>query len=95
MKVLLLLAVLSLAPFAILMLTSFVKISVVLNLVRSAIGVADVPPAFVTTGLAVLLSIHVMTPTGEAVWRELAPLVEREAPREWLSPETAMGVLAR
>lgn len=93
MKVLLLLAALSLAPFAVLMVTSFVKISVVLSLVKSAIGVPDVPPAFVTTGLAVLLSIHVMTPTGEAVWREMGPLLERDAPGEWLSPKTADTLL--
>jgi len=89
MKVVLLLAALSIAPFAVLMVTSFVKISVVLSLVKSAIGVPDVPPAFVATGLAALLSIHVMAPTGDAVWRELAPLVERSAPGDWLSPATA------
>jgi len=94
MKVLLLLGALSIAPFAILMITSFVKIATVLALVRSAIGVPDVPPAFVATGLAVLLSIFVMAPTGEAVWREVSPAIERDATGDWLSPKTADALLS-
>ena len=93
MKVLLLLGALSIAPFAVLMVTSFVKIATVLALVRTAIGVPDVPPAFVATGLAVLLSIFVMAPTGEAVWREVSPAIEREASGDWLSPRTADALL--
>jgi type III secretion protein R len=92
-KVLLLLAALSVAPFAVLMVTSFVKISVVLSLVRSAIGVPDVPPAFVVTGLAVLLSVFVMAPTGEAVWRELRPAIARDTGQDWLSPRTADALI--
>ena len=58
------LAALSLAPFVLMMLTSFVKISVVLSILRNAIGTQQVPPSTVITGLAFILSIFVMAPIG-------------------------------
>ena len=59
-------AALSLIPFALLMVTSFVRISVVLSILRSAIGTPSVPPTQVLTGLALVLTIAVMAPTGAA-----------------------------
>ena len=49
-------AALSLIPFALLMVTSFVRISVVLSILRSAIGTPSVPPTQVLTGLALVLT---------------------------------------
>lgn len=60
------LGALSLLPFAAMMLTSFVKIAVVLSIARSALGAQQLPPNTVITGLAVILSIQVMAPTVEA-----------------------------
>lgn len=57
-----LLAVLSLAPFAMLMLTSFSKMAVVFSLMRTAMGAQQAPPSIVLTGLAVVLSGYVMAP---------------------------------
>lgn len=62
------LAVLSLLPFAALTLTSFVKIAVVLGIARSALGTQQLPPTPVLTGLAVILSAHVMAPVATAAW---------------------------
>lgn len=64
-----LLAVLTLAPFALIMLTSFSKMAVVLSLLRSALGSQQAPPAMVMTGLAVVLSAHVMTPVFQQSFR--------------------------
>ncbi len=58
----LLLGALSLAPFLLIMLTSFVKITVVLSILRNALGVQSVPPNPVITGLALILSLFVMAP---------------------------------
>jgi type III secretion protein R len=58
----LVLGALSLAPFFLIMLTSFVKITVVLSLLRNALGVQSVPPNPVITGLALILSVFVMAP---------------------------------
>lgn len=53
---------LSLAPFLAMMVSSFVKISCVLNLVRNALGVQQVPPNLVLNGIALVLSIYIMAP---------------------------------
>lgn len=65
-----LLAAMALIPFAILMLTSFSKIAVVLSIARSAMGTQQIPPSTVLTGLAVILSVHVMAPVFEDMWGE-------------------------
>lgn len=65
-------AVLSVLPFLLLMLTSFVKVSVVLSILRSAIGGGQVPPASIVTGLAVILTLYIMAPTAERMGRALA-----------------------
>lgn len=72
------LAVMSLLPFAVLMLTSFSKIAVVLSLARSAMGTQQAPPTLVLTGLAAVLTGHIMAPVmermydaGQAVYQEV------------------------
>lgn len=62
-QLLLLLTVLSLAPAILVMVTSFTRIVVVLSLVRSAIGVPQLPPNQVLIGLALFLTAFVMAPT--------------------------------
>ncbi|OJH34245.1 type III secretion system export apparatus subunit SctR [Cystobacter ferrugineus] len=62
------LAVMSLLPFAVLMLTSFSKIAVVLSLARSAMGTQQAPPTLVLTGLAAVLSGHIMAPVVERMY---------------------------
>jgi type III secretion protein R len=62
------LAVMSLLPFAVLMLTSFSKIAVVLSLARSAMGTQQAPPTLVLTGLAAVLSAHIMSPVMERMY---------------------------
>lgn len=57
------LAALSLIPFLLLMTTCFVKVATVLSILRSAVGVAQVPPTQVVTGLAFILSAFIMAPT--------------------------------
>jgi flagellar biosynthetic protein FliP len=64
------LTLLSLAPFVLVLSTSFVRIAVVLSLVRSAIGASSLPPNPVLTGLALVLTAVVMTPTFERIDRE-------------------------
>lgn len=60
---------LTLLPFALLATTSFVKLSVVLSLLRNAIGLSEVPSGMVITLLAGLLSLLVMAPVAEQVGR--------------------------
>ena len=62
------LGVLSLAPFVVVMLTSFVKISVVLSILRNALGTQQVPPNQIITGLAFVLTIFIMVPVGRQMY---------------------------
>lgn len=63
-----LLVLMSVVPFAAVMLTSFSKIAVVLSIARSALGTQQAPPTMVLTGLAVVLSAHIMAPVLERMW---------------------------
>lgn len=56
------LALVALVPLAAVMTTSFLKIAVVLALVRNALGVQQVPPNMALYGLALVLSAYVMAP---------------------------------
>jgi flagellar biosynthetic protein FliP len=61
------LTLLSLAPFVLVLGTSFVRIVVVLSLVRSALGASTLPPNTVLTGLALVLTGVIMTPAFERI----------------------------
>jgi type III secretion protein R len=63
------LAALSLVPFVLMMVTSFVKISVVLSIVRSALGTQQIPPTQVITGLGIILTVYIMAPVGQSMYR--------------------------
>ncbi len=70
MNVMVLLTVISLAPSIILMTTCFVRIIIVLSLLRQAIGTPSLPPPQVTTGLALFMTLLVMAPTADRVYKE-------------------------
>jgi type III secretion protein R len=83
------LGALSLLPFVIIMVTSFVKISVVLSIVRSALGTQQMPPTQVITGLAIILTVYIMAPVGIEIYREAQGIVDQRRPGQSLmSAET-------
>lgn len=61
-QLLLLLTVLSLVPAVLVMVTSFVRIAIVLSFARSAIGMPQMPPNQILLGLALFLTVFVMAP---------------------------------
>jgi flagellar biosynthetic protein FliP len=58
-----LLTVLALAPMLVLMMTSFTRLIIVFHFLRQAIGAAQVPPAQLVVGLALILTFYIMSPT--------------------------------
>ncbi len=62
LRILLVLTVLSVAPFILLMMTSFTRIIVVLHFVRTALGTQTSPPNQVLLGLALFLTLFIMSP---------------------------------
>jgi type III secretion protein R len=64
-------SVLALIPFLAVMVTSYVKLVVVLSLVRNALGVQQIPPNMVLNGVAVILTIYIMAPIGQQTFANL------------------------
>ncbi|GAC1578867.1 MAG: hypothetical protein NVS3B20_25990 [Polyangiales bacterium] len=76
---LVLLAVVSLIPMLVMATTAFVKISTVLQIARSAIGVQNVPSNTVLLALAAVLSAVAMAPLGSTIVERGTPLLSRAA----------------
>lgn len=74
-----LLTVLSLAPSIVIMTTSFIRIVVVLSLLRTAMGLQQSPPNAVIISLALFLTAVVMGPTFQAAYDQgVQPLLAEE-----------------
>lgn len=90
MQLLFALTVLSLAPAILLMLTSFTRIVIVLSLLRHAIGTQQMPPNQIIIGLALFLTVFIMTPVWQTINRDaLTPYYEDQ-----ISGEEAMSLAA-
>jgi flagellar biosynthesis protein FliP len=73
----LLLTAFSFLPAALLLMTSFARIIIVLSLLRQALGLQTTPPNLVLIGLALFLTWFIMNPTFEAIYTQAyAPLSE-------------------
>jgi flagellar biosynthetic protein FliP len=86
-----LVTVLSIAPSILIMVTSFVRIVVVLSLLRTAIGIQQSPPNSVMIALALFLTAFVMGPTFEKAYADgIAPLMaEKIEPAEAFAKTSA------
>lgn len=90
-KPLLMIAILlaiSLSPFIVMMTTSFVKIAVVLALVRNALGTQQIPPNPIITGLAMILSIYIMIPVGLEIYKSAGQTINQGTKEPVLSQMT-------
>jgi type III secretion protein R len=81
-----LLALVAIIPLVVLTLTSFVKISVVLSLVRNAIGAPDAPSGLVVTGLSLILTFFVMSPVALEMVRAAGSTPPATAPAPAADP---------
>lgn len=87
------LAGLSILPFAVMLLTSYVKIVIVLSLLRNALGVQQSPPNQVLNGIALLMTIYVMYPTGLAMYKAAEDYIKKAPPTELISGPTAKYIM--
>ncbi|MBA2661940.1 MAG: type III secretion system export apparatus subunit SctR [Bradymonadaceae bacterium] len=88
------LAVLAMLPFLLIMVTSFVKVAVVLSILRTAIGAQQVPPNQVITGLAIILSIYIMAPVGMDIYAHVAPHIDHAQQSKSQPSVTEMRTIA-
>lgn len=63
LQLLFLLTILTLVPSIIMMMTSFIRVIIVLSFVRQALGTQQAPPQQIITGLALFLTFFIMAPT--------------------------------
>ncbi|MFC4275307.1 type III secretion system export apparatus subunit SctR [Achromobacter aloeverae] len=66
---------LSLMPMIVVLTTSFVKLSVVMVLLRNALGLQQAPPNTAMYGLAMILSVYIMAPVFTQSFKNLTPVV--------------------
>ena len=69
-QVLILMTALSFLPAALIMMTSFTRIVIVLAILRQAIGLPQTPPTQVLVGLALFLTFFIMSPVFEQAYRD-------------------------
>jgi type III secretion protein R len=67
-ELLVVLGAVALVPVALVTLSSFLKMTIVLSVTRSALGAPQIPPSSAVTGLALLLTLVVMSPIAEESW---------------------------
>jgi flagellar biosynthetic protein FliP len=69
LQLLLLLTVLSLAPSIIILMTSFLRVSIVLDFIKRALSLQQVPPNQVILGISLFLTFFIMWPTFDDIYR--------------------------
>ena len=83
MQIIALITVLSIAPSILIMMTSFVRMVVVLSLLRTALGLQQSPPNAVIVSLSLFLTLFVMTPTLKDAYQQgIVPLVNNQITTE-------------
>jgi flagellar biosynthetic protein FliP len=83
LQVLLLMTLLTLLPSVLLMMTAFVRIIIVLSILRQAIGLQQAPPNQLLVGLALFMTFFVMQPTLSTINETaLQPFVHDTLPAE-------------
>jgi len=87
LQIFILLTVLGLAPSILIMVTSFVRISIVLSILRTALGLQQSPPNQVLVSLALFLTFFIMSPALEQAYKEgLKPMLEESLTEEEALP---------
>ncbi len=83
LQMLLVITVISLAPSIVVMMTSFTRIIVVFHFLRTALGTQSTPPNNVLIGLALFLTLFIMSPTLDRINAEgIQPMSRGEITQE-------------
>ena len=69
LQVLLLLTVLSLAPSILILVTCFLRLSIVLDFIKRALSLQQVPPTVVLNGIAFFMTLYIMWPTFNQIYK--------------------------
>ena len=80
---------LSLLPLVAMVATSYLKIVVVISLIRNALGIQSIPPNMVVNALAVILTFYIMAPVASESWGIIAETQKARNAATATAPATA------
>jgi type III secretion protein R len=84
------LALLALVPTVVVVSTTFLKLVVVMSLLRNALGIQQIPPNLALYGLALILSAYIMAPVGQEIHRQFV-----SQPETTRSVDRMIGAVAK
>lgn len=88
------LSIMSMLPFIVMILTSFLKIVIVLSLLRSALGVQQAPPNQIINGVAFMLSLFIMYPTMLKMYDAAEQTIfDSRVPGSFFTPEAPQYII--
>lgn len=77
LEIMLLMTLLAMAPALVMTMTCFTRIVVVLSFLKRAMSMQDLPPAIITTGFAMFMTIFIMRPVVTDIYdRAYVPYIE-------------------
>ena len=84
-------AMMAVVPLLVVTCTSFLKISIVMSLLRNAMGVQQIPPNMALYGLSLILSCYVMAPVANRIYDSVTATPEATASVKSLVESVARG----
>ena len=82
---------LSLLPFVAMIATSYLKIVIVMSLIRNALGIQSIPPNMVINALAMILTFFIMAPIMQESWQTLNENQQARAQNGQVANQPAAG----
>lgn len=76
LQLIVLMASLSLLPFIVVSMTSFMRYAIVLSILKTAMGTQQVPPAVVLVGMSLILTFYTMSPVFAEIVSVVTPMIE-------------------
>jgi flagellar biosynthesis protein FliP len=77
LQLIILMASLSLIPFMVVSMTSFLRYIIVLSILKTALGTQQVPPAIVLVGMALVLTFYTMAPVFGEMYQHVNPVMQK------------------
>ena len=77
LQLILLMASLSLLPFVVVSMTSFLRYIIVLSILKTALGTQQVPPAIILVGMALVLTGYTMAPVFGEMYQAVDPAIKK------------------
>lgn len=79
LQLIVLMAALSLLPFVVVSMTSFLRYIIVLSILKTALGTQQVPPSMVLVGIALVLTCYTMAPVFGDIYERIGPDMQKGA----------------